>query len=197
MIPLEVGERAIGIAREAAYAESENSGYVLPKDLGGEFSVNSGAFVTVSEFPSRRLRACIGYPEPIMPLGESVMMSARGAVHDPRFPKLTREEAEACTFEVTVLTKPEPLEYTDVPDLMSRIVIGRDGLIVEYGPYRALFLPQVPVEQGWGVEEYISELCYKAGMRPDAWRNNRLTFETFRGEIFSEIEPRGKVERRE
>lgn len=188
------GVVAVGIARHALAAEASGTVSELPSDLPGPLSEPAGSFVTVSESPSGMLRACIGYPDPIMPLGESVVRSARGAVHDPRFPVLTPGEVAACTVEVTVLTPPEDLVYAGVPELLESIEIGRDGLILEHRGRRAsLFLPQVPVEQGWDKEEYLTHLCLKAGLPGDIWRTGRARFKTFRGQIFKEDEPSGNV----
>ena len=190
------GEIAMGIARAAAAAEAEGREYVLPQDLPPEFSRESGAFVTILENPSRGLRACIGYPAPIMPLGEAIAMSAIGAVHDPRFPTLTPREAAECLFEVTVLTPPEEVHYSSHEELKASIVIGRDGLMIEHMGRRGLFLPQVPVEQGWDIDEYLGHICLKAGLRYNDWKAGRPVLYTFRGEIFDE-NPDGTVARRE
>ena len=190
------GETAVRIARAAAAAEASSREYSLPRDLPSEFDRPSGAFVTVLERPSRDLRACIGYPMPIMPLGEAIAMSAVGAVHDPRFPTLTPAEAEDCLFEVTVLTTPQEIDYHSHDELMRSIVIGRDGLIIDHMGRRGLFLPQVPVEQGWDVEEYLGRLCQKAGLRYGDWKSGHPVISSFRGEIYDEM-PDGSVVRRE
>ena len=192
----EEGRTAVRVAREALLAECEGRPYSAD-DLTGRFAERSGVFVTVSEYPSHDLRACIGYPETIMPLGRALVASAQGAVHDPRFPTLTPAELRGCLVEVTVLTPPRELEYTDVDDLRSRIVIGRDGLIIECDGRRGLFLPQVPVEQGWNTEQYLTGLCYKAGLPGGTWRSGRAVFRTFQGEIFEETSPGGEVVRRD
>ena len=154
-------------------------------------------FVTVLSQPRRSLRACIGYPEPMMPLAEAISASAEGAVHDPRFPTLTEAEVESCVFEVTVMTPPEEIIYDSEEELKSQIVIGRDGLIIEHMRRRGLFLPQVPVEQGWDIDEYLGHLCQKAGLGYDDWHVGHPVFKKFSGEIYSEDVPHGTVARRE
>ncbi len=72
-------------------------------------------------------------------------------------------------------------------------MIGRDGIIVEYGLYRGLLLPQVPVEQGWGPEEYLEYGCLKAGISPDMWVDDMTKVYVFRGQIFQEKSPKGEV----
>jgi len=65
--------------------------------------------------------------------------------------------------EITVLTEPELIKVKQPQDYPAYINIGRDGLIVELSFYKGLLLPQVPVEQEWNTEEYLSHTCMKAG----------------------------------
>ena len=52
-----------------------------------------GAFVTIKTYPDGDLRGCIGYPEPIMSLGDAVVDNTiAAAFNDPRFPQLTEKE---------------------------------------------------------------------------------------------------------
>ncbi len=79
------------------------------------------------------------------------------------------KELDDIVIEVTVLSPPEIIKVSKPEDYLKDIVIGRDGLIVEQGFYKGLLLPQVPVEQGWDKEEFLSHTCIKAGLMPDAW----------------------------
>lgn len=191
---LEYGRIAVKAARAAA--EAETRGEPAEVRISGPFSESCGVFVTVSEFPSGDLRGCIGYPEPIFPLEKGLVKAAVSACHDPRFPPLTLEEAKACTFEITILTPPEEIHFSDPEELVRKIVIGRDGLIMELEGRRGLFLPQVPVEWGWDVYEYLAHLSVKAGLPPFAWSRPGVRFSRFEGEIFSEVSPDGEVERK-
>ena len=192
MIPFECGERAVRAARAAAVSETGGKGASVLRD--GVFGEPRGVFVTYSMYPSHDLRGCIGYPLPIMPLGEALDGSARAACHDPRFPDLRRTELDHLTVEVTVLTVPQTL---DVPkaELSANIELGRHGLILTCGRRRGLLLPQVPGEWGWDEHEYLENLSMKAGLPPDAWERPDATIETFEGEIFHEISPNGEIAR--
>jgi AMMECR1 domain-containing protein len=48
-----------------------------------------------------------------------------------------------------------------------------------------LLLPQVPLEQGWDLEQYISYGCRKAGLHADEWKKS-VQIETFQALVFSE-----------
>lgn len=160
--------------------------------LSDAFSANGGAFVTLKTHPHGDLRGCIGIPMPVLPLGEALAEAASSVCHDPRFPPLAQSELGKVTVEVTILDTPHIL---DCPrsELPSNIVIGRDGLIISLNGRRGLLLPQVPEEQGWDVLEYLEGLCMKAGLRPDAWMDERAEISAFGGKVFHELSPYGEI----
>ncbi len=164
-----------------------------PPNTPEELFEERGVFVTLKTYPRRELRGCIGYPEPIMPLVLATIDAAiSAATRDPRFYPVRPEELSDITFEVTVLTPPQPI---NVPpeELPKAIKIGRDGLIVRCGYASGLLLPQVPVEWGWNEEEFLSQTCVKAGLPPSCWLDPRCQFYKFQGQIFTEVEPYGEI----
>jgi uncharacterized protein (TIGR00296 family) len=96
-------------------------------------------------------------------------------------------------FEVSVLSPPQPVEYSKPEELLEKVKVGKHGVIVEKGLLRGLLLPQVPVEYEWGVEEYLENACIKAGLPPDAWRTAKLKVYTFEARVFAEVYPEGEV----
>ena len=131
-----------------------------------------------------RLRGCIGSVEAVRPLWADVEANAVHALlHDPRFPAATARELPACHLEISVLTP-----FVPEPDPLGRVEIGVHGLLVEKGACRGLLLPQVPVEWGWDVPEYLRHACGKAGLPPDAWRDAGTVVSTFTAEVFGEPE---------
>ncbi len=155
----------------------------------------AGAFTTIKRFPSGDLRGCIGYPEPIKPLHRAVIETAvLAATDDPRFVPMTEEELPHVTFEVSVLTPPE--EIRAPPEERPRHVeVGKHGLIVRFGPYSGLLLPQVPVEYGWDAETFLAHTCLKAGLPPDCWMRGEVRLFRFSAEVYAEVEPGGRVVR--
>ena len=196
MLRLEEGIKAVKLARQTI--EDYVKKTVAPSqqrvtDLENIFNEKRGVFVTIHTFPEHDLRGCIGIPEPIMPLKNAIIDSAKSATHDPRFPPLAEKELDSIIIEVTVLTKPEVIKVSNPRDYLSQIKVGRDGLIAEQGFYRGLLLPQVPVEQKWSVEEFLSHTCMKAGLLPDAWFDKNTKIYRFTGQIFTETIPRGNI----
>lgn len=195
-VDVDVGIASVRYARSEVM--SETSGDRRSESPSGEaFMEPRGAFVTLNTYPDRMLRGCIGYPYPVFSLAKTISEAARAACHDPRFPVLTAEEAKSVTVEVTVLTVPELLKASNPNEIIESVKIGRDGLILEYKGYRGLLLPQVPVEQGWDVLDYLQGLSYKAGLHYDAWAQPEARLFRFEGEIFHETEPFGEIERGE
>jgi AMMECR1 domain-containing protein len=66
--------------------------------------------------------------------------------------------------------------------------LGIHGIYIRSGSARAVFLPQVPVEQGWQKEEYLSRCCQaKGGMSADAWRRPDTEVYLFTAEVFGDL----------
>jgi hypothetical protein len=138
-------------------------------------------FVTLTK--DGALRGCVGSAEARRPLAEDVVDNARRAAFgDPRFPPLAREELDSVTLSLSLLSPPEPITVHGRSDLLAQLRPGIDGLIIEDGPFRALFLPavwrQVPSK-----EEFLAHLLHKAGLNPHAWSPSlkawRFTAEEF------------------
>ncbi|MFO8058010.1 MAG: AmmeMemoRadiSam system protein B [bacterium] len=142
------------------------------------------AFVTLKT--DGRLRGCIGSIIATRPLYKCVRKRAVDAsLHDARFAfnRLKPEELSALEVEVSVLTPPRPVSDP------KEVEVGKDGVILSKGRRRGVFLPQVPVEQGWDRQAYLSNLCRKAGIRNrDCYKDPQARIETFRAIVFSEHE---------
>jgi AmmeMemoRadiSam system protein A len=142
-----------------------------------------GVFVTLRK--GRSLRGCIGAVEGRRPLYLSVVEEAvNAAENDPRFVPLRPEELPRTHIEITVLG---PLRR--IPDHHA-FQAGRHGILLEKGEFRAVFLPQVATEQGWGPEETLDHLAEKAGLRPGDWREGAI-LRVFTGQVFQEEEGTG------
>lgn len=131
-----------------------------------------------------RLRGCIGSVEPLRPLWADVEANAVHALlEDPRFRPATPGELPFLGLEISVLSPFEP-----VSDPLRDVTVGVHGLLVGTGRQRGLLLPQVPVEWGWDVSEFLGQACLKAGLPEDAWRGGRALAAvcTFTAEVFGE-----------
>ena len=164
----------------------------LEKEFKNNFSFKSGVFVTLNN--ELGLRGCIGYPLPDKLLFNALEEAAiSAATEDPRFYPVKYEELNSITFEVTVLTPPKKIIVNNPKEYLSQIKVGRDGLIVKYGFYSGLLLPQVPIEYGWNEEEFLEYTCEKAGIPKDYWKNSKTEIQKFEGMVFKEEKPNGTV----
>jgi len=189
-LSLEQGKAIVAYARETIELSFKDCASEVPEILKDIFTEERGVFVTLHSHPDHKLRGCIGYPEPIMPLGKAVKDAAKSAAfRDPRFPPVKEEELGGLVVEVSVLTKPELIQVEDPRDYPKHVVVGRDGLIVEHGFNKGLLLPQVPVEWKWDAEEFLSHTCEKAGLTSDMWLDREARVFSFTAQIFTETAP--------
>jgi AmmeMemoRadiSam system protein B/AmmeMemoRadiSam system protein A len=138
------------------------------------------AFVTLKI--NSHLRGCIGDIFPRQPLYKSVIMNSINACfHDPRFKEVTADECDNITIEISALTVPQSISSQD------EIRIGVDGVILRKDFHSAVFLPQVAPEQGWDVDQTLTQLSLKAGLPGDGWKKG-ARFQVFQAEVFGEEE---------
>jgi len=146
---------------------------------GEEFSCDEAAldsvlkekracFVTLNE--GGRLRGCIGHVLPVQELYLDVIENAQSAAfEDPRFAPLALSEFPFLEIEISVLSVPEPFSYNTTEELIEYLAAQKPGVILKKNGRQATFLPQV-WEQIVQPEEFLTELCMKAGLAPDEWK---------------------------
>jgi AmmeMemoRadiSam system protein A len=126
------------------------------------------------------LRGCIGHVAARVPLYRCVSDVGRAAaVEDSRFDPVRPDELPTLSYEISVLTAPQPTT-------VDQIVVGRDGLIMSRGGYSGLLLPQVPGEWGWNKEEFLMHTCRKAGLPMDCWKDPATQIKSFRAIVWGE-----------
>lgn len=148
------------------------------------FSQKRGIFVTIHL--NKKLRGCIGTLESVEKVKEGVKHNAvSAAFQDPRFPPLTSEEFNGCHLEVSILSQPVALEYSDVKDLLSKLQEGIHGVIIRKEGAKATFLPQV-WQQLPDKALFLSNLCRKAGLSDLEWKRGTLDVMTYTVQYFEE-----------
>lgn len=185
-LTLEDHEILLRLAREAM--ERGVRGEELPPldlmSLPPRLREEGSSFVTLTLHG--QLRGCIGSLEPYQSLAEDVREHAIGAaLKDPRFPPVREDELSGIQIEVSLLTRPLPLDYKDANELLSKLDPFVDGVILRDGFHRATFLPQV-WEKIPDRADFLSNLCYKMGANPDLWRSKHLDVLTYKVEEFHE-----------
>lgn len=115
------------------------------------------------------LRGCMGSLEAIEPLVENVSRNAiAAAFRDPRFSPLSSGEFDLLDIHLSILSRPEPIDFANEAELLSRVRPGIDGLILIEGRRRGTFLPAV-WEHLPEPREFVSGLKRKAGLAGDHW----------------------------
>jgi len=149
-----------------------------------KFQERRGTFVTLTL--NGALRGCIGHIIPQESLIEGVRINAvNAAFRDPRFRPLGQDEFEKIKVEVSILTEPKPVTYTDAQDLLAKLSPGTDGVIIRKGYHQATFLPQV-WEQLPDKKDFLTHLCLKAGLDRDAWAYEKLEVHAYQVQAFEE-----------
>jgi AmmeMemoRadiSam system protein A len=158
---------------------------VTASDFDPELQAVGASFVTLRSHG--QLRGCIGHLHAVQPLVVDVAENAfAAAFRDPRFSPLTPQEWPEVQVDLSILTAPEPLQFSDEADLVRQIRPGEDGLILEDGPHRGTFLPSV-WESLPDPSEFLRQLKHKAGLAADHW-SDRVRVFRYRTESFGDVD---------
>jgi len=192
-ITREEKEALLAEAREtiAAKLEKREAQYKLSPALEkavqegtSALSKQCGAFVTLhikDPKGKQNLRGCIGRMAAAAPLQKTVRaMAIEAAFGDPRFPPLSTGEYPQIVIEISALS---PMEIC--PDPRS-VKVGVHGLYLIHRGRSGVLLPQVPVEQGWDLDEYLDYICVKAGLPPHSYEAPGAELYTFTAVVFGE-----------
>lgn len=127
----------------------------------------AATFVTLRK--NGELRGCIGSLEPHRSIAEDIRANAvAAAMHDQRFAPVTMDELPSLEIEISLLTEPRGIAFTDEADALRQLRPGIDGIIFEAEGRRSTFLPQV-WEELPEPREFMMHLKRKAGFADDYW----------------------------
>jgi len=167
-------EALISIARSAIQAKLNKTKLEITEHPEGA----GGAFVTLKI--NGMLRGCIGHLQSSEPIYKTIAeMAQSAAFSDPRFPPLSKDDFEKISIEISRLSEFFPITPEEVE-------VGTHGLMLSSGYLSGLLLPQVPGEQGWDREEFLSGLCRKSGLPDGSWKSPDAMLEGFTAEVFGE-----------
>lgn len=150
--------------------------------ISGNLKKSTGVFVTLRK--KGHLRGCIGSIVGVAPLYVGVRDNAvKAAVRDYRFPPVKKDELKKLDIEISVMTPLQKIED------YKKIRLGTDGVILGQGSHRAVYLPQVATETGWNLDKFLGNLCRKAGLPSDTYKESRdMEFYIFQAQVFGEKE---------
>lgn len=172
---LSSGEQAalLAFARTSIERWLQTGTFPLARGFPPALTRKQGAFVTLKK--GGELRGCIGHTSADRPLCQVVgAMALQAAFNDRRFRPLGADELAEVQIEISLLTPLVPVSGVE------EIELGRDGVRLAKDGRSALYLPEVPLEQGWNREQTMEHLCRKAGLPGNAWRSGAelATFRT-------------------
>ena len=184
----EEGKHLLFVARktiqEALLEKNAKEPSPSPSLESPKYLERRGTFVTLTL--DGALRGCIGHIIPQESLIEGVRVNAvNAALHDPRFRPVSSNELPRIKIEVSILTAPEPLAFSDANDLAMKLRPGIDGVIIKKNFRQATFLPQV-WEQLHDKNTFLRQLCLKAGLDGDAWRKESIDVYIYQVQAFEE-----------
>lgn len=170
----------MALARKAVEtAVTQEKLYECPASEREPLMQERGAFVTLKKHG--QLRGCIGYPAPLKPLYFTVRdVAAMAAVRDIRFQPVSAKELPEIEYEISVLS---PLRHVLN---VNQIEVGKHGLVMKKGSKEGLLLPQVPVEQGWNRTTFLEQVCVKAGLPVNAWKDQDADLFEFTALVFGD-----------
>jgi len=185
MMTIEEQKLALELARYTITRRLKKEEIKLP-EFEGIFAENGAAFVTLHTKENHALRGCIGTIIAHRPLGIDIAEHAiDAAFKDPRFNPVSLAELDKIEIEISVLSEPKELEYSGYEEMLEKIIIGKDGVVIKYNGYSATFLPTV-WEQIPDIDMFFAHLCQKAGLPIDFYKSGKLQVLLYQSEVFSE-----------
>ena len=174
------------LARETleSYLKNGKKPEIDENTLPIKLTEKKGCFVTLKK--DSQLRGCIGHIFAQKPLYQCVIdNSISAAVRDSRFSPVAYSELEDIHIEVSILSTPQPLEFSSSEDILDKLTPLEDGVVINYGSHKSTYLPQV-WEQLPDKVEFLTSLCKKGGAPGDCWKNENVRIETYGAQVFGE-----------
>lgn len=160
----------LGIARKTLddYIRGRKTGDLKADHYGPALMQQTGAFVSLKK--GGKLRGCIGTFRPDQPLYKIIQsLTISSATEDTRFLPVEAGELNDITIEISVLTPLKKIEN------ISEICLGKHGIYLKKDGRSGTFLPQVAVEQGWNIEEFLGHCARdKAGLMWNDWKGAEI-----------------------
>ncbi|MBF0446903.1 MAG: AmmeMemoRadiSam system protein B [Magnetococcales bacterium] len=123
-----------------------------------------GVFISITN--GNELRRSLGTITPSKSLYRMVLDNVIAAVRQSGgFSPLTAAEFPHLTLKIRTISALEKLSSPQSFEL------GRHGLVLENGKHSAAYLPNIPIEKGWTVEETLRNLSITAGLTATAWQD--------------------------
>src|SRR3989339_11787 len=166
MLNQEEQQKLLNICKQTVEEYIKNNNILDWQIDDQNLNAHMGAFVSI--YNKKELRGCVGMIKPQKPLWQTICdIAIAAATEDNRFISIQKDELIDLTYEINVLSVPKKINN------WQDIILGIHGVIIKKGFRSGVFLPGVAADTGWGLEEFLSQLCYqKADLPPDAYKND-------------------------
>jgi len=156
-------QELVTLAKEAIKTFIQSGAYLNFRSEDPLLNYHLGVFVTLRR--GEALRGCIGQLQSDEPLYRTVIDTAiSAATRDPRFFPVSNEELDQLSIKISILSPLVPVED------ITEIEVGVHGVMIIHAGHRGILLPEVPVERGWDRTTFLENVCLKAGLHPDTWK---------------------------
>lgn len=171
-------EEALQISKDTLHSFIESQEIPLISTNTLSLMQPLGAFVTLEK--QDQLRGCMGKFDPSDPLYKVIQdQTIISATKDPRFTPVTQEELEDISIEISVLSPRK--EISNWQDIQ----LGKHGVTIRKGVNSGTFLPQVAIDNDWGLEKFLNELCtQKARLAENCYQDPSVNLFVFEAEVF-------------
>ncbi len=170
-LSLQAQAQLLSLARHQLVASVSGDDVITvdPSKLSDPLLRDRAAFVSIEV--DGALRGCmIDAFEPHEPLYANVVHNTQLAARaDERFAPLQQAELERARITISVVYDIESVTFRSADTLLDTLEPFVDGVILTVDGADATYLPSV-WETFPDPEEFLSELCIKAGWAPDRWR---------------------------
>ena len=109
----------------------------------------------------------------------------KAALLDPRFPAIEENELQYLTVELSLMHNSRLMSEQGI-DRLKAVVVGKHGLVISHPRGRGVLLPQVAAEAGWSSEQFLEQLCRKAGLEKDAWSHTDAELTSFEAVVLQD-----------
>ncbi len=182
-LPEKFREPLVDIAQQSIRHGIKNGNCPNVEVLGFPHPMRTLRRTFVSVHTGGQLRGCVGSLAANNPLIADVVQNAyRAAFEDKRFKPLSEDDLAETDISVSILSTPRAMSFRDEADLVAQIQPDTDGLILQDGQKRGIFLPVV-WQQIATPQDFLRHLKNKAGLPLDHWSDGlkvwRYTTESF------------------
>ncbi|MBU0682339.1 MAG: AmmeMemoRadiSam system protein A [Proteobacteria bacterium] len=183
----EQGDILVRLAKStiATLLGAKQAEQITPQELSApEFQEKRGVFVTLHK--KGQLRGCVGSLTGSETILEAIRHQAENAAfYDSRFNRVQADELPDIKVEISILSEPAPLTFSDPEDLVRKVRPQIDGVILSCGRHQATFLPQV-WDQLPDPKDFLGHLAMKAGLLREGWKNKGVEISTYQVQHFGE-----------